>query len=44
MRIGASGRRQERKPTLEEIEQARVSLKNNNYYLINEFLTFELLD
>jgi hypothetical protein len=24
MRIGASGRRQERKPTLEEIEQARV--------------------
>lgn len=24
-RIGASGRRQERKPTLEEIEQARVN-------------------
>lgn len=24
LRIGASGRRQERKPTLEEIEQARV--------------------
>ena len=24
MRIGANGRRQERKPTLEEIEQARV--------------------
>ena len=27
MRIGASGRRQERKPTLEEIEQARVDIK-----------------
>jgi hypothetical protein len=28
MRIGAAGRRHERKPTLEEIEQARVRFES----------------
>ena len=41
MRIGATGRRHERKPTLEEIEQARVSLHTFiaalNWFIITQF-------
>ena len=41
-RIGASGRRQERKPTLEEIEQARVCVSKDFFTIIVPLTAFYL--